>query len=366
MKKRLFTLMLVLGITGQFLSGGCTGDDTDVIRLSYSNFFPSTHLNSVLAEKWIEEIEERTDGRVKIAYYPGGTLTPADGIFDGVEQGISDIGMSVFAYNMGRFPVAELVDLPHGYPNGWVATMAANDYYNHFQPEEINSVQPMYFHAHGPGVIITKDKKVSTLDDLSGLVLRATGVGSNVVSELGAQGYGAGQGEAYELMARGVVDGSFTPREVLRGWNQAEVVQYVTNCTEVGNTTMMYVVMNENKWNQLPEDIQQVFIDVSSEWIEKHGMVWDYYDKAGIDYFLSLGQGREVIDLSEEESQLWVETAVDPLIEKYIADKTARGHDAAEYEDYLNERVDYWSERTPGLEDSVAWVEQNLGDYITN
>jgi len=43
--------------------------------------------------------------------------------------------MSVLAYTMGRFPATELVDLPHGYPSGWVATKVANDYYNEFEPE---------------------------------------------------------------------------------------------------------------------------------------------------------------------------------------------------------------------------------------
>ena len=364
MKKVALFILLALMLTALPLFGACAGAPSEVIELSYSNFFPPTHFHSILAEQWIKEIEARTDGAVKITYYPGGSLTPAPKTYDGVVEGISDIGMSLFAYTPGRFPACELVDLPHAYPNGWVATKVANDFYDKFKPAELDDLHPLYFHAHGPGVIFTTKKPVYKLDDLKGLVLRSTGVGAKIVEALGGEGYGASQGEAYELMAKGVVDGSFTPREVLKGWKQAEVVKYVTGCYDVGNTTMMFVVMNTDKWNALPSKIQKIFTEVSEEWVEKHGKVWDYYDKVGMDYFLSLGEGREVIELSPAEMSLWVDTSVEPLIEKYISEKTGMGLPAAEYQGYLEEMVGYWAERTPTAEESVSWVKANLEPLI--
>ena len=47
------------------------------IELSYSIFFPPTHIQAVTAEAWAGEVEKRTNGQVKITIYPGGTLTPA-------------------------------------------------------------------------------------------------------------------------------------------------------------------------------------------------------------------------------------------------------------------------------------------------
>ena len=66
------------------------------IELNYSIFFPAPHKNAVLAGEWAKEIEKRTDGKVKITMFYGGTLTPADKCYDGVVKGISDIGFSVF------------------------------------------------------------------------------------------------------------------------------------------------------------------------------------------------------------------------------------------------------------------------------
>lgn len=368
MKRKALAISLAFVLVAISLFGACQETEVEVkhevIELTYSNFFPPTHLHSILAEEWIREVEERTDGQVEITYYSGGSLVKAPQTYDGVVQGIADIGMSLFAYTPGRFPTCELVDLPHAYPNGWVATRVANDYYKKFKPEELNDVHPLYFHAHGPGVVFTTRKPVRKMDDLKGLVIRSTGVGAWIMESLGAEGYGASQGEAYELLSKNVVDGSFTPREVLKGWKQADVIKYVTGCYDVGNTTMMFVVMNLDKWNALPENVKEVFTQVSQEWLEKHGKVWDYYDKIGVDYFLSLGEGREVIELSPEEMSKWVETAVDPLIESYVEEKTAAGLSAAEYQEYLLERVEYWSNKAPSAQQCVDFVERELKDLM--
>jgi len=362
-KIHLFTLLQLVACAVLLLClpllGACAQPvPAETINLTYSNFFPPTNLNSILAEQFCAEIKERTNGGVEITYYPGGTLTPAAGVYDGVVNGISDIGMSCFAYTIGRFPASELVDLPHAYPNGWVATKVANDFYKEFKPAELDDVHVLYLHAHGPGVVFTTKNPVNKLEDLQGLQIRGTGVGVKIMDTLGAKGVGKPQGEAYELMSKGTVDGSFAPLEVLKGWKQAEVVNYVTNCYAVGNTTDMFVVINKAKWDSLPSDIQKVFTEVSQEWIDKHAKAWTYSDKAGVDFFLTF-DGRELIQLPQDEMARWVEAA-QPLIEQYVTEKTAKGLPAADYEEYIAKRVKYWSDRSPSEESCVEWAEKEL------
>jgi TRAP-type C4-dicarboxylate transport system substrate-binding protein len=329
-------------------------------KLTYSNFFPPTHKNSILAQQFCDEIKKQTNGAVDITYYPGGTLTPAPKIYDGVVSGISDIGMSALTYTVGRFPASEIVDLPHEYPNGWTATWLTNDFYKQFKPKELDDTKVLYFHGHGPGVILSTKKAVSTLEDLKGMVLRSTGVGAQIVEALGAKGYAAAQGDAYELMSKGTIDGSFTPPEVLKGWKQAEVVKFVTNCYKVGNTTDFFVVMNNAKWNSLPDNFKAIITKVSEEWIEKHAKVWSYYDKAGVDYFLTFPD-RKVINLSDAESAKWT-AAVGQLIDGFVKDKTAKGLPAADYKKYITERVKYLAAKAPSDKECVDWVEKNLPD----
>ena len=117
------------------------------MTLTYSNFFPPTHVQSQLAESWCKEVEKRTEGRIKVQYFAGQTLTKAKQTYDSVVDGIADVGLSVLAYTQGRFPVMSAIDLPFGYPSGVVATAVANDLYNELKPKEFEDTQVMYFRS---------------------------------------------------------------------------------------------------------------------------------------------------------------------------------------------------------------------------
>jgi len=289
--------------------------------LTYSIFFPPTHAQAKAAESWAKEIEKRSAGRVKISLFPGGTLTPADQCYDGVVKGISDIGMSAFAYTRGRFPQMEALDLPLGYPNGLVATRVANAFYQAQKPKALENVKVLYLHAHGPGLLHTK-KPVKTLEDLKGMKIRSTGFSAKVVSALGAVPVAMPQGETYEALSKGIADGTIGPIEVLKGWKQGEVIKSTTDCFDVGYTTVFFVVMNLKKWNALPPDVRKVFDDVSREWIDVHGKAWDEADKEGRAFTKSLGN--RIIPLSAQESARW-KKAVRPTIEEYIKDAEKKG-----------------------------------------
>jgi hypothetical protein len=55
----------------------------------------------------------------------------------------------------------------------------------------------------------------------------------------------------------------------------------------------------------------------------------------------------------------WVEAA-NPLIEKYITEKTAKELPAADYEEYIVKRVEYWSAKSPSEAACVEWTETEL------
>ena len=359
MRKSLILVLMVfvLILTPAFAS--CTAPQpTEVIKLTYADFFPPTNWNSILAKLWCDEIKEQTNGRVEITYYPAGQLAASNKIADAVETGIADIGMSVTAYTVGRFPASELIDMPHNYPNGWTATKTAWDFLTKFKPAEWDKYHLLYFHAHGPQVIYTTKKPVRKLEDMKGLVIRSTGIGAKIVEALGAKGYAAGQGDAYELMSKGTIDGSFTPREPLKGWKQAEVVNYVTGTYGIGSSAGFFVCMNKAKWETLPKDIQDKFTKISEQWVEKHAMSWTAYDKAAIDLFKSM-PGKEVIELNAEEMAKFT-VAAKPALDAYMADRAAKGLPVAEYEQYLKERVTYWAKKAPSEEDCLEFAEKNI------
>jgi len=87
------------------------------INLSFSELFPAVHMHAKLIDSFAKDIEERTNGQVKITHYPGGALLKGPQIYQGIVKGITDMGMSVLGYSRGRFPVMEAIVLPMGYPN---------------------------------------------------------------------------------------------------------------------------------------------------------------------------------------------------------------------------------------------------------
>ncbi len=295
-------------------------------ELTYSIFFPPTHSQSQAAIAWAMEVEKRSEGRIKITTFPGGTLTKANQCYDGVVQGISDIGMSCFAYTRGRFPMMAAVDLPNGYPDGMVATRVANQFAKEMNPKELQDVKVLYIHAHGPGLLSTK-APVRTLDDIKGMKIRSTGLSAKIVEALGGAPVAMPQGDTYEALQKGVVEGTFTPIETLKGWRQAEVINYTTRCNGIGYTTSMFVVMNLQKWNSLPKDLQDMMDSLSEEWVTVHGETWDKSDEEGLAY--TLEQGNKVVDLSPEENRLW-EEKVAPIIEDYINTNKENGLPGAE------------------------------------
>ena len=332
MRKKCFVFSVATLVGFTFLLIGSFSAHAKAIKLTYSNFFPPTHIQSKLAESWCKEVEKRTDGSVIVEYYPAGTLTKSRQIYDGVVTGLSDVGFSAFAYTRGRFPVLSAIDLPLGYTSGTAATAVANDFTREFNPKEIQDVKMMYIHAHGPGIVHTKDKPIKKLEDLKGLKLRGTGTSALFQKALGATPVAKPMPECYQMIQKGVVDGASYPFEANKGWRLGEVTNYATAAFSVAYTTAFFVVMNKEKWDAFPSDIQKTIEEINQEWAVKHGEAWDKSDLMGIEFFLS--RGGTIIGLDSKEAARW-EAAVAPVVETYITDQKKKGYDAEKYVDFI-------------------------------
>ena len=306
------------------------------IKLNYSNFFPAPHSNAVMSVEWGKEIEKRTNGRVQVTVFPGGTLTPADKCYDGVVQGISDVCMTVASYTMGKFPLSEVLDLPLGSKTAANATKVANEFFNKFKPKEFDDVKMMYLMAHGPGIIHTSKTPVRKLEDLKGLKIRATGTTAKVVAALGGTPVGMPMPETYDALSKGVAEGVICPMEALKGWKLGEVVKYSTQHYSAAYNLLFIIVMNKAKWNSIKPADQQAILKINKEWIVKHGKNWDKIDVDGIDFIKA--RGNEIIALSSGESVKFA-NAVKPMFAEYVKEKKEKGLPAAAALKFCQDRV---------------------------
>ncbi len=338
MRSRVFAAFLSLLIGVSFITAITVVSHAGPVKLTYSNFFPPSHVQSKLAESWCQEVEKRTAGKVTVDYFPGGTLTKAQQCYDGAVEGISDIGFSVLAYTRGRFPLISAVDLPLGYHSGVVATEVINRVYKKFQPKEFDDVKVMYLHAHGPGLIHTKGKAVRKLEDMHGMKFRGHGTSALVVKALGGTPVPKPMPETYEMLQKGVVEGALYPMESNKGWKLGEVTDYMAAVFDSAYTTSFFVVMNKDKWESLPADVQKTIEAINEEWAVKHGEAWDTSDMLGMKYFLS--QGGEIIGFDEKEQARW-KKAVAPIISEYVAKAKQKGiGNAQEVVDYIVKTLD--------------------------
>jgi len=306
------------------------------ISIKVSNWFPVGAGQDKLLKDWGTDLEKRTNGKVKVSYYAAGTLIPAPQSYDGVVKGIADVTQHVAGYTVGRFPLMELIDLPLGYPSGVVATHLANDYYKKFHPKEMENVKVLWFHAQAPGILHTKSKPVNKLEDLKGLKIRTFGSNAKLISYLGGTPVAMPMGDVYDALSKGVADGLLASYETMDNWKFADFIRYSTECYDVAYTALFMVVMNKNKFNSLPKDVQDAIDKLSVEYIEKSAKMWD--DIAEIGLKVELKNGGKVIKLSKEEQARWVEKAK-PLFAEYAGEVEKKGLPGKEAVKFIQDYV---------------------------
>ena len=314
------------------------------VRLKISNYFPPPSWQSKLLEEFGKELEARTGGKIKVQYFAGGSLLKAPATIKGIDSGIADIGLSHIEYTRGRFPVMEAAEMPLGYSSAWVANEIMNDFYNKFKPKEFDDYKVLWFHACAPSVIIST-KPVRKLEDMKGLTFRAPGRFGDVIKALGGTPAPTPIMETYDAIAKGVIDGVFTPYETLKTFKFAEIAKYVTDTTFIGPCYPFYVVMNKKSYQKLPADLKNILDELSGEYRERYALMWNAIEFPGKAF--GKEKGVEYISLPAEEEAKW-EKAVQPVIENYVKDMVSKGYKEDEIRawfKYIKERTAWLAER---------------------
>jgi len=290
------------------------------IKLNYANFPPAPTFPCIQMERWKEEVEKRSNGKVAVKTFPGSTLLNAKNMIDGVIAGTADIGNLCMAYQPGRFTITNAISLPVGFPNATAASLALWDLYNKYKPESFAKVKVLTMFTCGTSNLMTKTP-VRKLEDVKGMSLRASGGAARILKAWGANQIGMPQSEVPEAMQKGVIQGQFTSLDVLKDFKYAEICKYVTIWN--GPVYAFSVVMNMDAWNKLPRDVQKVMNELGREQSKWTGEYLDNHVKNSIEWSKKT-HNLEVIDLSAKETQKW-QRLIDPIIGKWIEDQKAKG-----------------------------------------
>lgn len=296
------------------------------IKLKLSEAYTAKHyLTTHGYGVWANKVEEATKGRVKVSVFPGSTLAKIEEAYDATVAGVCDIAMYVPAYNAGRFPLSDVMNLPMLFPSAKVASLTAWQLYEKFpdMKKEYSDVKLLWFYCTPPYEIHTVKKAVNTAADLKGLQVRTVGpMDAKMLEILGATPVAIPMPEAYMSLQKGVLDGIVSPFGPMRAFKTAEVTRFHTSNASLFSN-LFCVVMNLKKWNSLPPDIQKAIDEVSgASAAELFGSGFDSTTQGDLKFMKD--KGDTFTTIAPDEKKRWA-AAFKGIQDKWIKDVVAKG-----------------------------------------
>jgi TRAP-type C4-dicarboxylate transport system substrate-binding protein len=277
---------------------------------------------------WAEKVMADSGGRIKVELYPAMQLggKPPE-LYDQAKDGVVDLIWTVIGYTPGRFPTTEAFEMPFNMTTGEATSKAFHEYCEKNCAKEFADVKVIAWHAHGPGLIHSKNP-INKLEDMNGLKIRG---GSRVINQmlekLGATPVGMPVPAVPESLSKGVIDATTIPWEVTPSLKVAELVKNHTGFSgKYGLYTQTFVfAMNKAAYDKMPDDLKKI-IDANSgiETAAMMGRVMDEGDKIGL--AIAQKAGNNIITLDEAETQRWKDAAA-PLVEAWEAEMSGKGID---------------------------------------
>ncbi len=300
------------------------------VTLRLHQFLPETSfVPAQILNPWIAAVEEASGGRIAIEHYPSMQLggKPGD-LVDQAVDGVVDVIWTLPGYTPGRFPRAEVFELPFLVEDAEAASAAFWEMAQGPLAPDFADLHLLGTWVHGPGVIHA-NKRIAAPGDIAGLRLRGPSrVTTKLLEELGATAVGMPVPAVPEALSKGTIDGALLPWEVSASLKVGEIVHHHTEFAGPSIYTATFILaMNRDAYDALPEDLQAALDSVSGAGFSAHaGKVQQAEDIPSRAF--AAGLGNEIVTIPADEIPLW-ETAAAPVVAGWIAEADKAGIDGA-------------------------------------
>ena len=266
-------------------------------------FIPKNHPLMSQTIVWADMINKELAGKVKINYVGGPEVIPGMQQVEAVRNGVIDIAFNPAAYYQnilpegGAFILSKYSPTEERKPGGFYDYMVKR--HENINCRYIGRMMWMPFY-------LWPKKEVKTLDDLKGIKMRTSALYDRFMKALGIVPVTISAGDTYTALERGTVQGFGWPNMGPRGRGWLEVVKNVIDLPFYGSNNVT-AVMNLDKWNQLPTDVQDQIMTSTAKFEQKmlnHFVSatekeWVELDKAGINRIkFSEAENKKYIDLA--------------------------------------------------------------------
>ncbi|WP_108500652.1 TRAP transporter substrate-binding protein [Paracoccus indicus] len=223
---------------------------------------PAGNPNFMLQQGWAKDVAEKSDGKIEINLMPVESIVAHNETQDAIATGILDGHVTDLSYFSGKDPAFGLMGNPVG---AWSAPEQMLDFVENGGGKELlneimNPYGLQFIGATTPGLeALVSAVPLDGVDDLSGVKIRAPeGLVQSVFAAAGASPVNLPGSEVFTSLDKKVIDAA---DYTVFSTNQAQGLNDIAPHPVYPGFHSMPLVeisMNKDKWDALPEDLQQV------------------------------------------------------------------------------------------------------------
>lgn len=291
------------------------------VEWKFVSISPSGQIFAKVFDELARNITARTNGQVKVSFYPAGELPyKATEYLRVTQQGLVQMAEVVGVFNFGDAPQLVLPDLPYVALDEHQETILARDMMPVAEATlRKHGVEPIAWGVYPRREIVMREP-VKDLADLKGKTIRtAGGLESEYLKVWNCVPSFMTWAEVYPALQRGVIDGVMTATVGVQTAKLYEVAPYFFKID--GPVNHFYVSVNRAAWDALSPELQKTVKQVGDEWTK----TWEREIVQGADVqalqqMRSKGQIKSVVSLSQQEREK-TRSAVIPLLREYVTTK---------------------------------------------
>lgn len=317
--------VLVLGACSNKSSGSNSNSDTDnesssnssnqdVITIKVAHIAGPEEPYSIGFEHYAAAVEEATDNRVKFEIFGNGEMGGEADVAEQIQMGSVDMSIITTGVLGDFYEDLSVLDLPFLFRDVEHAYKVLD---SDFGQELLDGMQDIGFKSiafweNGVRHISNNERPVYTPEDMKGLKMRTVenNIFIDTYKSFGAEPVPMAFPEVYSSLQQGVIDGNDQPYTILSGKKIFEVQEYLT---ELGlYYASATLVMNNDFYDSLPADIQEIIIDLGKEYAIKQRQIAQDTD---LELKEELMNELEIVELEEVDMDAFID-AVQPLYDE--------------------------------------------------